>query len=214
MCSGRMLAERPGSAIALHLNQSYRAIVEIFSVYIWICIMVHVHSFAGSVKFPHKHSCVAILEATKRLRTMKPSSPDYPKTLWTLSDHIKKKRLDLRLLQKDVARILDVDTMTVCNWARNRCRPRLYLNPKIIDFLGNDSFPEPEGTITQQIRQYRKKHGLSIKKFASQLGIDPTTLARWERNESKPSVKLSSLPKGNFIPAFLVWSNVFSFRTL
>jgi transcriptional regulator with XRE-family HTH domain len=32
--------------------------------------------------------------------------------------------------------------------------------------------------------------GLTQKKLAELLGIDPTTLGRWERNESKPLKKL------------------------
>ena len=41
----------------------------------------------------------------------------------------------------------------------------------------------------QQIKQYRRKQGLSIKKLAKQLGIDPTTLARWEKIQGKFSPK-------------------------
>jgi DNA-binding XRE family transcriptional regulator len=33
-------------------------------------------------------------------------------------------------------------------------------------------------------------HGLSQKVMARDLGIDPTTLAMWERGEAKPSKKL------------------------
>jgi ribosome-binding protein aMBF1 (putative translation factor) len=33
-------------------------------------------------------------------------------------------------------------------------------------------------------------HGLSQKKLANVLRIDPTTLARWEKGKAKPSKKL------------------------
>ncbi len=63
------------------------------------------------------------------------------------------------------------------------------LTPKIIEFLGYDPFPEISTTFGQEIKQYRRIKGLSIKKFAKQLGADPTTLARWESDNSKISGK-------------------------
>ena len=109
----------------------------------------------------------------------------------TIGDHIRKRRLDLNLFQKDVAGILGVDTMTVNNWERNRSQPRLYLLPRIVEFLAYNPFPTSEKTsITEAIKDYRLNHGLNHKKMAKLLGIDPTTLARWENSRSKPGAKL------------------------
>jgi hypothetical protein len=44
-----------------------------------------------------------------------PPSRAYPVSLNNIRDHIRKRRLDVKLLQKDVAAILSVDTMTVNN---------------------------------------------------------------------------------------------------
>ena len=121
-----------------------------------------------------------------------PPSRAYPVSLTTPGDHIRKKRLDLRLLQKDVAKTLGVDTTTINNWERNRCHPKLYLTPKIDQFLGYNPFPaEAKHTIGEAIRAFRLSHGLSQKKMAKVLRIDPTTLARWEKGRSTPSRKLS-----------------------
>jgi len=65
------------------------------------------------------------------LLAKRPTSRAYPVSLNTLGDHIRTRRLDLKLLQEDVAAILSVDTMTVNNWERNTCQPRLYLFPRI-----------------------------------------------------------------------------------
>jgi len=43
------------------------------------------------------------------LKAERPVLPFYPKSLKTLGDHFKKKRLDLKLLQKDVAKKIGVD---------------------------------------------------------------------------------------------------------
>jgi transcriptional regulator with XRE-family HTH domain len=125
------------------------------------------------------------------LLAKKPPSGAYPVSLTTLGDHIRKRRLDAKLLQKEVAATLGVDTMTVNNWERNRCRPRLYLFLKIIQFLGYTPFPNnEESTLGEAIKAYRLRHGLSQKKMARALGIDPTTLARWEKTKTTPSKKL------------------------
>jgi transcriptional regulator with XRE-family HTH domain len=98
----------------------------------------------------------------------------------------------MKLLQKDVAGMLGVDTTTVNNWEKNRCQPRLYLFPKITRFLGYSPFPtDGERSLSEAIKAYRLSHGLSQKKLAKVLRIDPTTLARWEKGKATPSRKLS-----------------------
>jgi transcriptional regulator with XRE-family HTH domain len=125
------------------------------------------------------------------LTAKKPQSESYPKVLQTVGDHLGKKRLDLKLLQKDVAGILGVNTNTITNWEKNRCQPKLYLIPKIIRFLGYTPFSNnEESTLSEAIKAYRLMHGLSQKKLAKGLGVDPTTLARWENSTSKPGKRL------------------------
>jgi transcriptional regulator with XRE-family HTH domain len=133
----------------------------------------------------------ALLKCHFTLLAKIPPSRAYPVSLTTLGDHLRRRRLDVKLLQKDVAGILGVDTTTINNWERNRCQPRLPLFPKIAQFLGYSPFPtEAKHTIGQAIRAYRLMHGLSQKKLARALRIDPTTLARWEKGRSKPGPAL------------------------
>jgi transcriptional regulator with XRE-family HTH domain len=135
----------------------------------------------------------SLLKCHFTLLAKRPPSRAYPVSLHTMGDHIRKRRLDVRLLQKDVAGVLGVDTMTVNNWERNRCQPRLYLFPKIIQFLGYDPFPtNGEPTLGEAIKAYRLMHGLSQNKLAKVLRIDPTTLARWEKGRGKPRAPLKN----------------------
>ncbi|MBI1807804.1 MAG: transcriptional regulator [Ignavibacteria bacterium] len=127
------------------------------------------------------------------LSAKKPPSVAYPKILRTIGDHLRKKRLDLKLYQKDVAKLLGVTTDTVTNWERNRGGLALRLIPKIIVFLRYDPFRDKTQLPGEKIKYSRKRHGLSIKKLARMLGIDPTTLARWERGESGLRGKLRTL---------------------
>lgn len=122
------------------------------------------------------------------LTAKKPLPDAYPETLETIGDHIRKKRLDLKFFQKDVAKVLGVNTDTITNWEKNRGGPALRLIPKIIEFLGYDPFPETILNLGDKIKLYRRNHGLSLTKLARILEIDPTTLARWERGETGLSV--------------------------
>jgi len=80
------------------------------------------------------------------LKGQKPVSAAYPKTLKTLGDHLRKRRLDLKLLQKELAQKLDISETSIYNWENNRASPSLYLIPKIMKFLGyipDDISPRP-----------------------------------------------------------------------
>lgn len=43
----------------------------------------------------------------------------------------------MKLLQKDLARLIGVDETTVYNWERGYSRPPLRFMPKILGFLGD-----------------------------------------------------------------------------
>ena len=132
-----------------------------------------------------------MLSCHVRLIGCKPSPLPYPCELSTLGDHLKKRRLDLGLLQRDVAEILVVDKMSVCNWEVNRTSPALRFVPRIVEFLGyvpDDSQPESLG---QQIVSVRRRLGLNQRALAEKLDVDPSTLGRWERGNGKPSRRLT-----------------------
>jgi len=116
-----------------------------------------------------------------------PSLPDYPNTLNTLGDHIRKKRLDLGLFQKDVANIIDTTENTIWNWENNYATPSLPYIPKIIEFLGYIPFDTSDQTLGNKIIIYRKLRGISQEKFARIIGVDPGTLGKWERGKTKPN---------------------------
>jgi transcriptional regulator with XRE-family HTH domain len=120
------------------------------------------------------------------LSASRPPSPAYPRKLESLGDHLRKKRLDLGLLQKDVARMIGVKEETIYNWENNRSSPQLHYAPGIIEFLGYVPFSEEPKTLGERIVNHRRLHGITQEELAHRLGVDPSTLARWERNESQP----------------------------
>ena len=144
------------------------------------------HSFCGSPKKPHGHPCVAFLPI--RLSARKPSNPVYPKEIKSLGDHIRKARLDRRLLQQDVATLLGVDETSVWQWERNRTDPQVHFIPAICGFLGYAPWEPPEG-FAAWLRQARRGSGLSRRNLAARIGVDPTTVDRWERGQGSPTAE-------------------------
>lgn len=112
--------------------------------------------------------------------------------LKTPGDHIRKRRLDLGLLQKDVAKQVGADVCSVLNWEKGRAEPELRFMPAILAFLGYDPRPMPE-SLPERLVCYRQSKGWSQKKFAEVLGVDQSTLARWERGERKPRQHLTMI---------------------
>ena len=76
-------------------------------------------------------SCFSARSGSKHKRG--PTS--LPTGLKTLGDHLRKRRLELGLRQKDVAKALSVDETTVNNWERHRTEPTARLTLRIVRFL-------------------------------------------------------------------------------
>jgi len=84
---------------------------------------------------------------------------------------------------------LAVDAMTICNWEINRTSPQLSLIPRIIAFLGYIPHDTLSGTLGKRIVAYRRVMGITQKELARRLGVDPSTLRRWETGTGQPSQK-------------------------
>lgn len=116
----------------------------------------------------------------------KPKNPFYPKELKTFGDHIRQKRLDLKLEQKDVAKMIQVTTSCIWNWENHWTRPMVRYYPAIIDFLGYCPWEHPKNW-GGRLNLYRVYQGLSFKKFAQIIGVDPGALAR-QMKKKRPSI--------------------------
>ncbi len=121
------------------------------------------------------------------LKASKPNEKPYPKELVTIGDHIKKKRLDLNLTQNDVAKQIGVKEESVYNWENNRSKPKVYLLPKIIKFLGYVPFKHTNLTFGDKIKSFRREYGLSQRKLAKLWSVDQTTIRDWENGKHFPN---------------------------
>jgi transcriptional regulator with XRE-family HTH domain len=109
-----------------------------------------------------------------------------PETLETIGDHLLRRRLVLKLLQREVAEQIGVDKMSICNWETSRTKPDVKYMPAIIQFLGYNPLPRAKGWADRLV-QSRTAMGITQKQAALQIGVDPSTLAGWERAEREPT---------------------------
>jgi transcriptional regulator with XRE-family HTH domain len=110
----------------------------------------------------------------------------YPENPKTIGEKIRKRRLDLGLRQIEAARMIGCDKMSIVNWERGHSVPRINRMAGVTRFLGFNPFP-CGGTLAQQLVNHRKALGRTQKEFARQIGVDPSTLSRWERGEREPN---------------------------
>ena len=87
-----------------------------------------------------------------------------------------------------MAEQVGVDRTSIFNWESN-AEPEVRYMPAVIRFLGYNPLP-PATTLGDQLVRRRATLGLSQKDAALKLGVDPGTLARWERGEREPAGQL------------------------
>jgi transcriptional regulator with XRE-family HTH domain len=99
-----------------------------------------------------------------------------------LGEHLKKRRYELGLFQKDVAKLLGVNHWTLMGWETGR-QVRVFARHEaaIIGFLGYNPFP-PSRTLGEAIKRKRRELGLTARELAALLGWDEGTIRRYERD--------------------------------
>jgi transcriptional regulator with XRE-family HTH domain len=123
-----------------------------------------------------------------QIKLPKPKPISYPLRINTLGDHIRKRRLDLKLFQAQVADRIGVDETTITNWEGNTTSPAIRHFPAILGFLGFDPTPAAH-SFPERLAAARKRLGLSQLKLAEKLSVDPTTVRDWEAGGHRPTEK-------------------------
>jgi len=86
----------------------------------------------------------------------------------TVGDHIRKRRLELRLLQREAAERIGVTECSVYNWENGVSSPDFRKLPGIIKFLGYNPIPEPTGA-AERWEWRRRSMGMSEKEASGRL---------------------------------------------
>jgi transcriptional regulator with XRE-family HTH domain len=109
-----------------------------------------------------------------------------------VGDHIRRRRLDLGLTQRTLARQLGVREETVHLWETGRARPLPRHFGRIVRFLGFD--PEPGGSdLAGRIRTRRRAEGLTQAELAARLGTDEGTIVDLEHRRRRVSGRVRAL---------------------
>jgi transcriptional regulator with XRE-family HTH domain len=103
----------------------------------------------------------------------------------TLGDHLRRRRLELGLYQKDVAIQIDVTTSTIWNWENGWSTIAMGCMPKVIKFLGYNPIPCPEA-LMERLAWYKQAKGLPLEKLGAEMGRDPEQLADWLTGRHNP----------------------------
>ena len=98
----------------------------------------------------------------------------------TIGDHIRTARRERKLLQRQIAGEIGVTEATIGKWEQNRSAPPITYMPAIIRFIGNDPSPIPS-TLSERMRAFRRRFGLSIEQAARQAGVNESSWSEWER---------------------------------
>lgn len=106
--------------------------------------------------------------------------PFHPKTLKTIGDYIRTKRLDSGLFLREVAEQLQVSKETLNDWELHKAKPLIQQYPAIIQFLGRDPLFTDKDSLGEQLKHHRRKHGITRKDVADILGVCTQTLGRLE----------------------------------
>jgi transposase len=103
---------------------------------------------------------------------------DYSEKPQTLGQHLKRRRKELGLLQREAAVRLGVSTDTVVNWEKDKTMPVASQFRPVVAFLGYDPTPEPR-TLAERLQAKQRRLGASFAQVARYLGWDPGSLRRY-----------------------------------
>jgi len=128
-----------------------------------------------------------------------------PAVLVTVGDHIRKKRIESTLLQRDVGTILGVTECCVANWENGRGSPQIHYYPAIIAFLGYYPFNHEVETIQGKLTRLRHWYGKSYKQFGGMFDVDGSTVRAWElkKHAVSASAKRMIMQLWNQLPGYV-----------
>lgn len=92
------------------------------------------------------------------------------------------------MTQLDAANEMRVTESSVWNWESGLHTPETQRIPAIVAFLRFNPFPPPM-LLPERLVWFRKSKGWTRPQFAAAFGVDPATLASWERAEHIPTKK-------------------------
>jgi DNA-binding transcriptional regulator YiaG len=106
--------------------------------------------------------------------------------LEAIEERLRKRRIEMELLQKHVASRLGTNEWTYRDWERFGRVPRVRFLPGIIAFLGYYPYPEPT-TLKAQLLKQRRLLGYSHEQMGKLLSVNEATYRHWENGLCQPN---------------------------
>jgi transcriptional regulator with XRE-family HTH domain len=103
---------------------------------------------------------------------------DYSPAPQILGEHLKKRRKEHGLLQREAAARMGIGIDTYANWENGRTKPVAAQFRPVVQFLGYDPTPEAK-TLAERLEAKRRVLGATHSQIAGYLGWDPGTLRRY-----------------------------------
>jgi transcriptional regulator with XRE-family HTH domain len=94
-----------------------------------------------------------------------------------LGQHLKKRRRELGLLQREAAERMGVQRDTYINWETGKTAPVTAQFRPVVEFLGYDPTPVPKN-LAERLEAKRRDLGVTFEQAAKYLGWDPGSLTR------------------------------------
>ena len=125
------------------------------------------YKFSNSQNTPHKIEIPLKIQTPKEL-TEEPV---------TLGDHLRRRRLELGLYQRDAAVKIGVTASTIWNWEHGWTIDLRHI-PQVIEFLGYNPIPCPDD-LMERLAWYKLVKGLPLEELGAVMGRDPEQLSDW-----------------------------------
>ncbi|MDP1966928.1 MAG: helix-turn-helix transcriptional regulator [Reyranella sp.] len=110
------------------------------------------------------------------LKSLRPK--DYFESPQSLGQHLKKRRKELGLLQREAAQLMGILTETYGNWEKDKTEPVAAQFRPVVQFLGYDPTPAPK-TLAERLKAKRRERGVTFSQVARDLGWDEGSLTRY-----------------------------------
>ena len=123
------------------------------------------------------------------LKASLPKHRKYPEIISTVGDEFRAMRIDREMTQKEVARELGVNRNFICEMELGKLTQTIFSLHKAYLFLGYipKTLDIKDSTLRGKLYAYRIRNGFTYTQVAKIIGVDKSTIARFENGrEAKP----------------------------
>jgi len=114
-----------------------------------------------------------------RLEGRRPRPKGYPEAPETVGQYLKRRRLDLGMLQKEAAKVLGTNPLVYGSWERGQVVPGANQMARIVRFLGTAPLVK-SASLPGRLREFRRQAGLTQAQLAARVRATQATVSDWE----------------------------------